>query len=71
MDEWMLPTIDLSRCTGCGLCVKHCPTHAVVMVEGQPQIVHPHACTYCAMCEDFCPVGAISLVYDIVPTHSE
>jgi ferredoxin len=71
MDEWMLPTIDLSRCTGCGLCVKRCPHHAVAMVSGQPRIVRPRACAYCATCEDFCPEGAIALVYEIVPHTSQ
>jgi len=70
MDEWLLPTIDLSRCTACGLCVTHCPTQAVAMVEGKPRIVRPQDCTYCATCEDVCPEGAIDLVYEIVPvTH--
>lgn len=73
MIEWMLPTIDLNHCTGCGLCVQRCPTHAVAMVEGYPRIMHPQNCTYCAICEDFCPEGAITLVYEIVPSalHQE
>ena len=69
MDEWMLPTIDMTRCTGCGLCVQRCPTDAVAMVEGKPRIVRPRACAYCATCEDYCPEGAITLVYEIVPAH--
>ena len=71
MDEWMLPTIDLNRCTGCGLCVQCCPTDAVAMVAGQPRIVRPQACAYCATCEDYCPEGAITLVYEFVPASHQ
>lgn len=66
MSEWFLPTINRQRCTGCGLCVQRCPTHAVEMQHGVPVIVRPAACSYCGLCEEYCPVGAISLAYEIV-----
>lgn len=66
MDESVLPFIDLSRCTGCGLCVERCPTNAVEMVEGRPAIVRPQDCAYCGLCEEMCPVEAIALAYEIV-----
>lgn len=66
MDDWALPTIRVERCTGCGLCVTHCPTDAVEMVGGRPVITRPQDCAYCGICEELCPTGAIELTYEIV-----
>lgn len=64
--DWVLPLIDLSRCTGCGLCERLCPTKAVQVVEEQAQIVRPGACSYCDRCETYCPTGAIGRPFAIV-----
>jgi 2-oxoglutarate ferredoxin oxidoreductase subunit delta len=67
MDDWLLPTIDLDRCDGCGRCVEYCPTKAVELTaKGRPLIVRPRDCAYCGMCEESCPEGCIALVYEIV-----
>ena len=66
MDDWALPTIDLERCTGCGLCVEYCPSHAVELVADRPTITAPERCAYCGTCEEMCPDGAIMLAYEIV-----
>ncbi len=66
MDDRVLPTINLDRCTGCGLCVERCPTNAVEMVDTRPAILHPHDCAYCGLCEEMCPVEAIALAYEII-----
>jgi NAD-dependent dihydropyrimidine dehydrogenase PreA subunit len=65
MLEQLLPTIDLSLCTGCGLCVERCPTGAVELVDRRPVIVRPLDCAYCGLCEEMCPVEAIALAYEI------
>lgn len=68
MRDRVLPEIDMSLCTGCGLCVERCPTHAVEMTAGlRPVIVRPDDCAYCGLCEEMCPAGAIALAYEIVP----
>ena len=67
--DWALPTIDLKRCTGCGVCIGYCPTQAVAMVDRRPVIVRPDDCTYCGECEENCPEGAIGLGYEIVLPH--
>ncbi|MBN1933496.1 MAG: 4Fe-4S binding protein [Anaerolineae bacterium] len=69
MTDWTLPTIQLERCTRCGLCVQYCPTRAVEMVSQAPTIVRPLDCSYCGQCEDVCPVGAIELIYEIAPLN--
>ena len=67
MDPWALPTINLERCTRCGLCIAYCPTKAVEMVDAVPTIVRSQDCAYCGTCEDICPEQAIELLYEIVP----
>lgn len=65
MPDWVLPKIDRKLCTGCGLCVKYCPTDAAKMVDCLPKVIKPQSCSYCGLCEDVCPVGAIRLEYVI------
>lgn len=66
MNEWVVPGVDLNKCTGCGRCVTLCPTQAVDFVDEKPVIARPEQCTYCGTCEEICPVGAIALRYEIV-----
>ena len=74
-EDKVLPTIDMERCTSCGLCIERCPTSAVEMIETRPVIVRPQDCAYCGICEEMCPEEAIALVYEIVlpppPNRSE
>ncbi|MBC7223978.1 MAG: 4Fe-4S binding protein [Anaerolineae bacterium] len=65
MGKWVVPDINLERCTRCGTCVERCPVGAVEMGPVGPFIARPEDCTYCALCEDICPEGAISLGYEI------
>lgn len=62
---WVLPTIDLQRCTGCGLCEVLCPTSAVEVREGHAVIVRPGDCNYCDVCESYCPEQAIGRLFTI------
>ena len=64
METW-LPAIENQFCTACGLCVTHCPTRAVKLIDRLPVFVKPDACTYCGLCEEICPAGAVGLVYDL------
>lgn len=61
-NDW-LPIIHTTRCTGCGVCIAQCPTHALGRRAGKAVLVHPQFCTYCADCETLCPVGAIEVPY--------
>ena len=47
-------------CIGCGLCVKQCPMHNLVMKDGRP--VQKNQCTMCYRCISSCPQRAITLL---------
>ena len=63
--ELVLPTIDWSKCDGCGRCVEVCPTGAVRVVDGRARLVRPEACTFCPTCETYCPTEAIGRPYRV------
>ncbi len=41
--------VDENLCTGCGLCLEHCPTGVVVMKGGVAEI-DPTMCSSCGTC---------------------
>lgn len=46
------------RCTGCGLCARQCPEHAIECRDGHPVWVK-EKCTLCLKCLHHCPGFAI------------
>nr|WP_279343657.1 electron transport complex subunit RsxB [Variovorax terrae] len=53
--------IDEAWCIGCTLCIKACPTDAIVGANKlMHTVVEPH-CTGCELCIPVCPVDCISL----------
>jgi thioredoxin reductase/Pyruvate/2-oxoacid:ferredoxin oxidoreductase delta subunit len=56
------PIIDLTRCLGCGACVRACPEQGVLeLVHGQAMVVNGARCTGVSACETVCPVDAITV----------
>jgi electron transfer flavoprotein alpha subunit len=53
-------TIDLEKCTGCGLCLKACMYDAVRIVNKKAEI--DENCTLCGACVEVCTFDAISIV---------
>jgi formate hydrogenlyase subunit 6/NADH:ubiquinone oxidoreductase subunit I len=55
---------DASKCIGCRLCMRDCPSNAIEIVKvGEKQfraIVRLDKCIYCAQCCDSCVKGALS-----------
>ena len=65
------PVIDGSRCSGWGLCVLVCPTHALDMQDALAVVTDPNACNYTGYCELICPHQAITLLYEITHVSKE
>jgi Na+-translocating ferredoxin:NAD+ oxidoreductase subunit B len=56
-----LAVIDEAWCIGCTLCIKACPTDAIVGSNKLMHTVIEPYCTGCELCIPVCPVDCISL----------
>lgn len=60
--ELQHPVVDLTRCLGCGSCVRACPEQGVLaLVHGQAAVVRGALCVGAAECARECPTGAITV----------
>lgn len=50
------------NCIGCGTCARHCPSSAIIMVEGKPS-VNESKCLGCGACEYYCPARPVTAIY--------
>lgn len=57
----LIITVDESRCTGCGRCVKACLTGALQMVNGKSKLVDERLCDGFGSCISACPYNALRL----------
>jgi thioredoxin reductase (NADPH) len=56
------PHVDLTRCIGCGTCVRACPEDGVLdVIHGQAVVVHGARCVGHGRCAEACPTGALSI----------
>ncbi len=51
--------IDADPCTGCGLCLKACPTEAITGERKEPHVIDQSTCIQCGACYDVCNFGAV------------
>jgi NAD-dependent dihydropyrimidine dehydrogenase PreA subunit len=58
--------IDHGLCTGCGICVDHCPMDVIRMDKALKKafIKYLRDCQSCFLCERDCPKGAIYVTPD-------
>ena len=54
-------TVDVGKCTGCGVCISVCPLSVYVMDSGKSRSVKEKECTVCRACENMCPEEAIAV----------
>ncbi len=57
----MMAVIDEAWCIGCTLCLKACPTDAIIGSNKLMHTVIEPYCTGCELCIPVCPVDCISL----------
>jgi uncharacterized protein (DUF362 family)/NAD-dependent dihydropyrimidine dehydrogenase PreA subunit len=55
---WVRPKPDMDRCQRCGICIKNCPTQAMIPQEGFP-VIDYKKCISCFCCDEVCPHDAI------------
>ncbi|MDD1773852.1 MAG: 4Fe-4S binding protein [Methanomassiliicoccales archaeon] len=54
------PSIDTSKCSGCGACAKFCK-RGVYTLDDQPRVTNPYRCVVsCTGCLKSCTEGALS-----------
>ncbi len=56
--DLLIPQVDQSKCTACGICAEVCQYHAIVLLNENP-FVFPALCHGCGSCMLTCPEGAI------------
>lgn len=54
-------SISTTKCQACAICVRNCPTDALVLAENHVEFVEDK-CIYCRTCEAICPVDSIRII---------
>ena len=63
-------TIDVEKCSGCGLCAQTCHEGAIGIVNGKAKLLRGDFCDGLGNCLPVCPTGAISLEEEETAEHS-
>jgi ferredoxin-type protein NapF len=63
----------LASCTGCGMCVEHCPSDIISLVDRLPTLDFAAGeCTFCGACAEHCPepifTGDVATRFDHIVT---
>ncbi|MFA6785593.1 MAG: NADH-ubiquinone oxidoreductase-F iron-sulfur binding region domain-containing protein [Bacteroidales bacterium] len=54
-------SIDVDKCTGCTICAKKCPTHAIIGGRKQPHFIISDKCISCGICLEVCNFDAVKV----------
>jgi formate hydrogenlyase subunit 6/NADH:ubiquinone oxidoreductase subunit I len=53
---------ERDACTGCSLCVRVCPSHAIdILPETKRMRIWIASCIFCSQCTDACPKNGLSM----------
>lgn len=61
----LIPSVDVSKCTGCGDCAEVCEYHAIAVLN-KKVLVFPQLCHGCGSCTWACPTKAIQEVPNLM-----
>ncbi len=53
--------IDEEACTGCTVCARNCPQHAITGEKKKPHHIHQELCIKCRTCYEKCKFGAVKV----------
>lgn len=70
---------EKNKCTACQICLKNCPSHSIVRVEGEKKegekrktateyLLDFTTCSQCGICVEVCPFDALAFSRDYNPT---
>jgi formate hydrogenlyase subunit 6/NADH:ubiquinone oxidoreductase subunit I len=63
---------EKEKCIGCKLCLKVCPSEAIVFKKEEKKIkIYLARCTFCAQCTDVCPVSCLHMSKEFLLADTE
>lgn len=59
------PTVDVEKCTACGICLEWCPVSAIaIVIDLDAARIDHNICNGCGECRITCPEGAIDISWE-------